>query len=181
MVKTHKRLSFDVDGIIADFYKAACKKYNMPEVPTPVFYVPWINEYHDALMDDDEFWLNLSTMILPNEIPFYIHCYITSIDAKQRANRETWLAKNGYQNRPVIISHSKEDICNSEEIDVHVDDKLDTIIAIQKNCPNTVPILHMPWYLQYPAEEIPPNTIVTRNVDELNAAINKILQNDMVI
>lgn len=172
MIKSYKRLSFDVDGILADFYKSACMKYNMPEVPTKVFYVPWINEYHDALMDDDEFWLNLPKMILPTEIPFYIHCYITSIDAKQRANRETWLAKNGYQKRPVIISHAKEEICNSEQIDVHVDDKLSTIIDIQKNCPNTIPILHMPWYLQYPAEEIPDGTIVTRTTEELTKAIS---------
>lgn len=175
IINDYPRISFDVDGIIADFYKAACQKYNQPEVCTPVFYVPWIEPYHDILMDDDEFWLSLPKMILPSEIQCYIHCYITSIDEKQRANREKWIVDNGYQNRQVIISHAKHEICNHERIDIHIDDKLSTIIDIQQHCSRTTPVLHMPWYLTYPEEEIPAGTIVTRTPKELQDAIDLLL------
>lgn len=169
------KISFDVDGIVADYVQHAANRIGHKVDVVDKFYIDWIKPIHDEIEQDTEFWRTMPTMIQPNEIVCYIHCWITAIRPHLKEHREYWLQKNGYQLRPVYVSQEKDKLINKLRINIHVDDKLSTVVAIQENCPNCTPILHLPWYLRYDESEIPEGTIVTKSTDELMKEIQKLL------
>lgn len=172
MTKQIPKISWDVDGIIADYVKHAANRIGHTMKVETEFYLDWINPIHDEIENDVEFWRTMPTMIQPEEILCYVHCYITSIRPYLKPHREFWIRNNGYQNREVYISEEKDKVINELDINIHVDDKLSTVIDITNNCPNCTPILHLPWYLRY--ENIPENIIVTKTVEELMLQIAKL-------
>ncbi|BBI90659.1 hypothetical protein HYO65_gp267 [Tenacibaculum phage PTm1] len=167
-------ISYDCDGIIANFYKAICDRYNKPMKKINDFYVPWIGKVYEEVANDPEFWREMPTMIQPNEMP-YIDYYISTIRESNKLHREYWLNKNGYQNRPLYVSDDKHILINELGVNIHVDDKLETIINITNECPDCTPILHQPWYLKY--KNVPEGIIVTNSTKELNSTIQAISRN----
>lgn len=173
------KISLDVDGIISDFVTAAYKILGKPIPQLTEFYSPDLTEIVKQVKGDENFWRTLPMMIKPSEIKFNVDAYITAIPEAMTSARETWLRTNQYPPAPMYVSHDKHLVINELGIGIHVDDKLQTIIDIQTHCPNCVPILHLPWYLDYPGR-IPEGTLVTRSTKELNDVVMYIQSRDII-
>lgn len=170
---SRKIVSIDVDGILADFYGDVCIRHNREVVPVKEFYVPWIGEVYESVANIPTFWSEMSVLVKPSELEFEYDHYISTLRPTMRGARQEWLDKNGYAPKPLHLSDEKHVVCEELGIDIHIDDKLETVLNIIEFCPNTTPILHLPIYLQY--ENIPDGIIVTRSVAELNEAVKSLM------
>lgn len=118
------RIALDVDGCIANFYKAACKKYDIEYGMVEQWETPFIEENWDAISADTDFWRTLELM---NSVDFEFHCYLTSIPTHIIEHRQFWIDSNELPNRPLIVSYDKVAVAVEHELDILIDDKPDNI------------------------------------------------------
>lgn len=168
-----KVISIDVDGILADFYADICAIYNKEVSNITDFYVDWIGEIYEEVANDPKFWTEMSVLISPTEIEFEYDYYISALRDSMKGARQEWLDNNQYAPKPLHVSDDKHLLCDMLGVDIHIDDKLETVIKINEVCENTTAILHLPYYLEY--DNIPEGTIVTRSIAELNEAIKTLI------
>ena len=122
------KIALDVDGILANFYLAVCRRFDMPYKSIEQWHLNWLTpEMFKLVREDDNFWKQLPVLSPPESITFDFDCYMTAVPTRQLKSREFWLEHYGFPTKPVIISHNKAEDCLKHGIDVLIDDKPKTI------------------------------------------------------
>lgn len=136
----------DVDGVLANFYLAFCMRFNMPIETINHWERPWINEKFHDVENDHNFWANLPVLNRPEEISFEFDYYITSLPDNLKSAREEWLEKNGFPDKPVILSYDKSKTMKELGVDILVDDRYQTIKEVHEAGLNGIQFV--PYYMQ---------------------------------
>lgn len=130
------KIGLDIDEVLCNWVGDWTEKYNM-ETPTSWSFdkdiVGRFNEMKDK-NELDDFFLNLSPLIKPEDIPFEPHCYITSRPVKSEVSKQ-WLQEKGFPARPVFttgVGMSKVDIAKEQGIDIFVDDGYHNFVDLNK-------------------------------------------------
>ena len=145
------KVALDVDGILANFYLSACKKFDKPYTKVFHFGTDWIKKIFSKIANDKDFWGNLEILNPPEAIDFDFDVYMTHLPEKMLGSRIEWLKKNGFPDKPVIVSGDKAKTCLEMGIDVLIDDKPSTI----KECKEVgiLAIQYVPYYSFMPIIE----------------------------
>jgi len=148
------KIGLDIDGVLADFTGSWHALH--PEISaTPN---SW---YLDRKVGDrfaemrkagtlDEFYLNIGTLITPQDIPFEPHCYITSRPVAKEIT-EQWLDKNGFPAKKVIsldIRQSKVEAAKEAGVEVFIDDSYENFVELNKAGIFTY-LFSAPWNTRY--------------------------------
>jgi len=159
------KIGLDVDGVLANFNLAVSRFHNKPHITTNSWEQDWITELFHTIEHDDEFWDELPVLSHPEEITFEFDYYITAVPEHKKQNRINWLKKNGFPDKPVIVSDEKLETMRELGVDVLIDDKYSTIKEVQEA--GLIGIHFIPSYLE------PKNTL-TPNIKHLSQ-VNEIL------
>lgn len=160
------KVGLDVDGVLANFELGMAKLFNKPHVTSYSYDTQWISDLLHKVESDDEFWENLPLISHPEEITFEFDYYITSIPPEMKGARERWLKKNGFPDKPVIVSHSKLETMKELGVSVLIDDKVSTIEEVLAD--GLCAIHFLPPYMirkDYPFESI-------KHLSQVNHLIN---------
>lgn len=118
------KVALDVDGVIANFYKAACEKFDEEYEDVETWDTPFILHNWNEIVADTEMWRTLEVM---NTVDFEFHCYLTSVPESVVEHRQHWLDNNLMPERPLMISYDKVAMADEHGLDVLIDDKPDNI------------------------------------------------------
>jgi len=148
------KIGLDLDGLIIDFTGSWHELY--PDTnPAP-------NSWScDRKMSDrfnymrenktlDDFYLNLKPLIIPEELPFEPHCYITSRPVSKEIT-EQWLDKLNFPAKKVYsvdIKMSKVDAAKEAGIDIFIDDSFDNFVELN-NAGIFCYLYTQPWNVKY--------------------------------
>lgn len=156
------RIALDIDDVLAGFASGVHEAFDREVIPHNHWdsddltghillkvnlhgdVIGYTQAYLDKCEHNKEFWYNLEPISLPADVSKDVVCYITSSPKNMVETRIKWLAKHGFPTLPVI--HSKDKAVTMERlgIDVLVDDKLDTVLAVRKAGLKAVHF--KPWY-----------------------------------
>lgn len=129
-----KRIALDVDEVLCNFVDEWCNKFNL-DTPDSWYFDSKILERFNAMRNNgtlDDFYINLTPLVEPNDIPFEPHCYVTSRPVDTHVT-EKWLKLHGFPARPVItvpMGESKVDALKKAGVDVMVDDRYENFKEI---------------------------------------------------
>ena len=140
------KVSLDIDGLLADFDMAMRNKFNLPFEYYQQWSVDRLNLLYQYVINDEEFWENMPMLNGPEKIHFKFDCYISAIPAAMKNAREKWLKNNGYPDVPLIVAEDKLTACQSLGIDLHIDDKHDTVIQLNNN--GIKCLKYIPYYMK---------------------------------
>lgn len=132
-------IGLDIDGVLAGFRIAWSKKY--PEIDAKSsswHFDDKIKERFDTMIKDnmlDEFYLNIPTLIKPEDIPFELTCYITARPVNSDVT-EKWLNLHGFPTKPVVtvgINKTKIDAAKENHVEIFIDDNYDNFVELNDN------------------------------------------------
>lgn len=130
---TNKRIGLDIDDVLADWVPSFCKVTNKP-IPTS-----WDFGFKEAVesliakgFDYPDFIRNLPVKTKPEDIPFEPTCYITQRNHLDISIAREWIAKNGFSQTEVIQTQDKVSAALERKLDIFVDDKYETFVAMNK-------------------------------------------------
>ena len=146
------KVGLDVDGVLANFYLEFCRLCDKPYDVLYNWDTPWINDHFHKVIDDEEFWKRLPVVSPPESINFDFHYYITSVPPGMEEARAEWLNNHGFPDKPVIGTDKKVEVMQDLGVDILIDDKYDTLIAVEEA--GMLPIQFIPKFL-YPEGEVP--------------------------
>ncbi len=126
------KVGLDVDGVLANFELAMAKHFNKQHLTSYGWDVQWIGELIHKIENDEEFWENLPIISHPESITFDFDYYITAIPSPMKGARERWLKKNGFPDKPVIVSDRKLETMCELGVEVLIDDKISTMKEVHK-------------------------------------------------
>lgn len=128
-----KRIGIDIDDVLADFMGAYCEKYNLQRPNAWEFDAEFVDRYK-VLQDDPEFFLNLKTILSPEDLPFEPVAYITSRPSILSTVTLQWLFEiNHYPIAPLIFVKDKLPAIKEMNIERFIDDKVATFIHLNLN------------------------------------------------
>lgn len=142
------KVALDVDGVIADFYLAVCKKFKKPYISISDWEIDWIRNNFHKIEKDESFIRTLPLLNPPETITFEFECYMTSLPEKLLDQRQEWLLTNGFPDKPIIISNEKEKTMLEMGINILVDDKPDTIKKVN-DIDGLIGIQYIPKYWDF--------------------------------
>ena len=130
------KIGLDLDHVIVDWETKWCETFNIKK---PLFwdFTYDIKKQFDTFSKSEleNFYLNLKPLISPENLPFVPKCYITSRSIDNHIN-ERWIYENGFPTVPVYnvdFGCSKLEVAKKEEIDIMIDDNINTFIEFNKN------------------------------------------------
>lgn len=132
----HPKIGLDIDEVLAAWTRDWCKYWKC-EVPNSWHFDRNIMEKFDKMKESgtlDEFYLNLSILTSPDDIPFEPHCYVTSRPVSREIT-EQWLDRNGYPSKPVYcvgLHQSKVEAMKETGCEIFVDDRFDNFVELNK-------------------------------------------------
>lgn len=127
------RFGIDIDDVLADFLGAYCARYNIEKPSAWMFDRTW-DEHYEEIIKDPDFYLDLETIIKPNELPFEPTVYITSRDERLKQKTLQWLFDhNKYPVAPVVFAKDKLTACKEHKVERFIDDKYSTFVNLNKN------------------------------------------------
>lgn len=126
------KIGLDVDGVLANFELAMAKEFKRPHITSYGWDVQWITDLIHKVEENEEFWENLPIISHPESITFDFDYYITAVPPKMKGARERWLKKNGFPDKPVIVSDTKLITMRELGVDVLIDDKYSTMKEVQE-------------------------------------------------
>lgn len=126
------KVGLDVDGVLANFELAMAKQFNKPHLTSYGWDVQWISDLIHKVENDEDFWENLPLISHPESITFDFDYYITAVPPNMKGARERWLRKNGFPDKPVIVSDKKLETMLELGVDVLIDDKTSTIKEVHE-------------------------------------------------
>ena len=140
----------DLDGVISNFTGAWHKLY--PEIsPTPSSYCldreigKRFNTMREAGTLND-FYMNIEPLIMPEDLPFEPHCYITSRPVLKEIT-EAWLDKHHFPAKPVYsieLRQNKIDVAKQSGIEIFIDDAFENFVELN-NGGITTYLYTAPW------------------------------------
>lgn len=130
-----KRIGLDIDDVLADWVEPFTKLVGAPIPESWYFgFGNYIKQLSDRGFDYLNFMLTLPVKTKPQDIPFEPTVYITN-----RSNpdvpveiAELWLKKNGFPQVKTIQTTDKVAVAKTMNLDVFVDDKYDTFVAMNE-------------------------------------------------
>lgn len=128
------KIGLDIDDVLANWSEAWTIYWNMP-MPTSWHFDRNINDKFEEMKsknDLDKFYMNLTPLISPENIPFEPHCYITSRPVDLNIT-QAWLDVNQFPHRPIIcvgLNQSKVEAVKQSGCDIFVDDRFDNFVEI---------------------------------------------------
>lgn len=128
-----KRIGIDIDDVLADFMGAYCERYNLQRPNAWEFDSVFVDRYK-ALQNDPDFFLNLKTILSPEDLPFEPTAYITSRPSNLGDVTNRWLFEiNHYPIAPLIFASNKLPVIKEMQIERFIDDKIATFIHLNNN------------------------------------------------
>jgi uncharacterized HAD superfamily protein len=128
-----KRIGIDIDDVLADFMGAYCEKYNLQRPNAWEFDAEFVDRYK-VLQNDPEFFLNLKTILSPEDLPFEPTAYITSRPSTLGDITSKWLFEiNHYPIAPLVLTPNKLPAIKELNIERFIDDKVATFIHLNSN------------------------------------------------
>lgn len=148
------RIGLDIDGVLADFSSSWSKLYpDVQATPNSWFFDRNISKRFDIMRENgelDNFYLNLTSLINPEELPFEPCCYITSRPVSSTIT-EQWLDKNHFPCKPVVtvdIRKSKVEVAKEQGIEFFIDDSYENFVELNNNGIFTY-LFTTPWNKRY--------------------------------
>lgn len=127
------RFGIDIDDVLADFVGAYCARYNI-EKPASYNLDNKFLERYEEILNDENFYSNLKTIISPSDLPFEPVVYITARKQQISEVTEKWLFQtNNFPIAPVVYTDDKLSACKAFAIDRFIDDKYSTFINLNQN------------------------------------------------
>jgi 5'(3')-deoxyribonucleotidase len=127
---TQKRVGIDIDEVLADFLGGYSTRYGTQKPAFWSFDTDFTKRYEE-LQNDEKFWLELKTIVKPQDLPFEPVAYITSRPPTVRKFTSDWLFKvNNYPVAPIICTEDKLSVCKELQLDYFIDDKFDTFTKL---------------------------------------------------
>jgi len=130
------KIGLDIDGVIADFTGAWNKLY--PEVlvnPSSWYLDRKVGKRFNQMRADgtlDDFYMNIQPLMKPEELPFDVHCFITSRPVSTEVT-EAWLDKFHFPARPVYtvdIRQSKVQVAKDAGVEIFIDDSFENFVEM---------------------------------------------------
>lgn len=121
------RIGLDVDGVLANFYLAMCRRECMPYEVITKWNLDWIWKAYPEVSNDEDFWSNIPTLSPPDSILFQPAAYVSALPSKMAMARKRWLKENGYPDAPLYVTGNKAWAYETLDLDLFVDDKPSTI------------------------------------------------------
>lgn len=139
------KIALDVDGIIANFYLAMCKKYNKPYQLLDTWNgAEWITDKFSFIANDYKFWgKDIFNLNPPESLNFDFDLYLTHCPMSQA--RAYWLGYNGFPKKDLVCTGEKIEYMIKNNIDILIDDKPDTIRKVLKA--EKIAIQYFPEYM----------------------------------
>lgn len=144
-----KRIGLDIDDVLADWIGTFCRLSGF-EIPKNWYFgfPEKIKQLIDEGLNYSEVMENLPVKTSPNSIPFEPVCYITNRGHTDVSVAEKWIAKNGFSQVPVIQTTDKIKACKDMNVEIFVDDKYDTFVALN-NAGIKCYLFDAPWNQRY--------------------------------
>ena len=148
------KIGLDIDGLLADFTSSWVSIY--PEIsafPTSFYFDRNILKRFDDMKERgilDDFYLNIKPLIIPQELPFDPHCYITSRPVSHEITKQ-WLDKHRFPTKPVYsieLKGSKVDAAKSAGVEIFIDDSYENFVDLNNNGIFTY-LFTAPWNMKY--------------------------------
>lgn len=128
---SQKRIGLDIDDVLANWIEPFSK---LVDIETPKMwnfgYTDYVNKLLEDGFDYKEFMLNLPVKTNPDDIPFEPACYVTNRTHTEPSVAEEWISKNGFPKARVIQTADKISAAKEMKLDIFVDDKFDTFVAM---------------------------------------------------
>lgn len=126
-------IGLDIDEVLADFIGGYMDRYGGSRP------LSWDFDYSfyenlNGLKEDKEFWMNLKSLISPEDLNFEPHCYVTSRNIPTEWTQE-WLNKMGFPSRPVYtvgLGESKVEAVKEAGVDIFVDDSYNNFVELNR-------------------------------------------------
>lgn len=130
-----KKIGLDVDELLCDWLGGWMKLKGLKQRPTSWLFDRNIKETFDTMEKNDTlnaFMLDLKPLLMPEDIPFEPHCYIT---ARRIPNEITtkWLDMYGFPTAPVYTvpaGTSKVQVAKDSGLDVFIDDNYKNFVEL---------------------------------------------------
>lgn len=129
------KIGLDIDEVLCDWLTAWRNQWGIKEAPTSWFFDRQIKKRFEQMGKEgslEPFYLQLSPLLDPKDIPFEPHCYITSRPCSIETTT-AWLDKHGFPTKPVYsvsVGQSKVDVAKEAGIEIFVDDSYDNFVAL---------------------------------------------------
>ncbi len=143
------KVALDVDGVLANFYGTFCERFSEPIERVSHWDSPVIVRHINKIKDDHNFWANLWVLNGPDKIDFEFDYYITHVPEGVSEARKEWLIKNGFPDKPVIISGDKKNVALELGVKFLIDDKPSTMHDFKEHS-DLVGIQYVPEYSDMP-------------------------------
>lgn len=128
------KYGLDIDGVLADFDLHLCNIVGIDLHKVTHWNDPIIKKYYNDIKHDENFWLTMPKLIKPEDIPFEVHCYITSRSIDTEITKK-WLYNNGYPDAPVFtVGHNapKVQVALESGVDIFIDDKFENFVQLNQ-------------------------------------------------
>lgn len=127
------KIGLDIDEVICDWTKAWCEKFGY-DIPKNWHFSYNNKEHFESFSPKelDSFYLSIPPKILPSEIGFEPHCYITSRSVPVELTQK-WLMLHGFPAVPVYsigFNQSKVVVAKDSGIDIFVDDRFENFVEL---------------------------------------------------
>lgn len=129
------KIALDIDGVIADIQPTLKKLH--PEWDGTTYHI-------DGLDLTKIPYFSLPVLDKPD---FNFVCYITSRPDWAYLDTIKWLAKNGFPKKPLILSNNKLEAMYEWEVNLLIDDKMETWYEINQTTDKQCFLYSQPWNL----------------------------------
>jgi len=159
-----QKIGLDIDGVLADFMWSWHKLH--PEIPSEPDSYDFDKNIKQRLTDMgiagtlDDFYLSITPLIEPEDIPFEVTCYVTSRPVSSDVSAK-WLQKCGFPDRPVFtvpMGTSKVDVMKAAGVEIFIDDYYENFIDLNNKGILTY-LYSAPWNMNYDVGDMRINSL----------------------
>jgi uncharacterized HAD superfamily protein len=125
-IKRRFKIALDIDGVLADFKGAYCKRHNI-QPKNNHWHFTYLWKQEDGLFEDKDFWTNkIQPLVDGTNLSIEPVCYVTSRRCSVEWTKE-WLEKHGFPCEPVYTNQASKvevlkEMFERGEVDIFVDD-----------------------------------------------------------
>jgi 5'(3')-deoxyribonucleotidase len=127
------KIGLDIDEVLAAWVEAWVARHGIDKEVTAWSFDRYMYQRFEEMKDDKQFWLDLRPLILPKDMPFEPHCYITARSIPQEWTEEWLFDVIGFpyaKVHSVGFGYSKVKVATEAEVDVFVDDSFKNFVEL---------------------------------------------------